>query len=109
MNEYDRTVIGVVPLDELVTFRRVCRDDRGTWRDLLRDVAVRIERLQEDFPGPIVSWFYVWSFCRRHESIISFAEDRICWTAALKPSWTLAYCRTSGGCRLAPARVYRCM
>ena len=86
MDEYDRTVIGVVARNQIVTFRRVCRDDRGAGRDLLRDVAVRVERLEEDFPGPIVSWCYVWSFCRRHESIISPAEDRICWTAALKPS-----------------------
>jgi hypothetical protein len=61
MDEYDRRVIGVVARNQLVTFRRVCRDDRGTGRDLLRDVAVRVERLEEDFPGPIVRWFYVWS------------------------------------------------
>jgi len=49
----------------------------------------RIQRLEEDLPGPVVGWCYVWSFCRRHESISSLAEDRICWTATLKPSWML--------------------
>jgi hypothetical protein len=75
MHDHNGSVVGVVAADELGAIGSVGSHDRRAGRHPFGGIAFGFKTFEEEVPRPIVGCDY-WSFCRRHESIISVDPSR---------------------------------